>query len=402
MRRRSFLSTTLAAGLGATAVAHAQTVSTEDEAKLKSVLNGQPVVSGPAADALTILQPVNGPAAGFLEFAIGDGVFQRVAAEESGLLPLQEYVLKFRLPALPAGKEVKYRVTARSVEFKNAYNIVQGTAEITETLAFRTLDPAASETRFLVWNDTHENLETIRSLHKQTREYRPDFLLWNGDQTNDIYDQAKMTNQYLSPGGLDIAARWPLAYARGNHDVRGPAARHLPEFTGTPDDRFYYGFRSGPLAALVMDTGEDKPDDHPVFAGLAGFAAMRERQTKWLANTIREDWFRSAPYRILFCHIPLWWTDETSNPGYWLFAKPCREAWLPLLEEAKIQLVVSGHTHRASWLPAGGDRPIGQLIGGGPKLSAATIIEGTANAKELVFTMRSLDGKVVQEVKIPA
>ena len=34
-----------------------------------------------------------------------------------------------------------------------------------------------------------------------------------------------------------VAARWPLAYARGNHDVRGPAARSLSRFTGTPDDR---------------------------------------------------------------------------------------------------------------------------------------------------------------------
>ncbi|WP_425615322.1 metallophosphoesterase [Anatilimnocola sp. NA78] len=403
MQRRSFLSTSLAAGIGISATTNLQpTAAAPKPDEPEVVLIGRPVVSGPAAESITILQGVFGPVAGYLEFAIGDGEFQRVDAESNGLLPLEQYALKFRLPPLPAGKEVKYRITARSIEFKNAYNIVQGPVEVSETYSFRTLDPAAGETRFLIWNDTHENQETIRALHKVTSDKAPDFLLWNGDQTNDVYDPLKMTNQYLSPSGLDVAARWPLAYARGNHDVRGPAARHLPEFTGTPDDRFYYGFRSGPLAALVMDTGEDKPDDHPVFAGLAGFAAMRERQTKWLASTIREDWFRSAPYRILFCHIPLWWTDETSNPGYFLFAKPCREAWLPLLKEGKIQLVVSGHTHRATWLPAGDDRPIGQLIGGGPKLSAATIIEGNANGKELILSMRSLDGKVLQEVKIPA
>jgi predicted phosphodiesterase len=297
---------------------------------------------------------------------------------------------------------VSYRVTARTIEFKNAYNIVQGKPETSATKTFRTLDPAAREAKFIVWNDTHENLETIRALHEQTHEFGPDFLLWNGDQTNDVYDQAKMTNQYLAPAGLELAGKWPLAYARGNHDVRGPAARHLPEFTGTPDDRFYYGFRSGPLAALVMDTGEDKPDDHPVFAGLAGFAAMRERQTKWLAATIREPWFREAPFRVLFCHIPLWWTDEKSNPGYFLFAKPCREAWLPLLIEGKVQLVVSGHTHRASWLPSTADQPIPQLIGGGPRPAGATIMHGTANAQELKLHMRSLTGETLQEVTIAA
>ena len=35
--------------------------------------------------------------------------------------------------------------------------------------------------------------------------------------------------------------------------------------------QFYYAFRSGPLAALVMDTGEDKPDDSPHFGGMVAF-----------------------------------------------------------------------------------------------------------------------------------
>jgi hypothetical protein len=409
MQRRSFLSTGLVAGLGISATASSLAAApgeandSQESQRPASVFAGPAVVSGPAAESITILQPVRGPAAGFLEYAVGEGSdFERIVAEQAGLLPLESFVLKFRLPPLPAGQPVRYRVTARTIEFKNAYNIVQGKPETSASQTFRTLDPAARETKFIVWNDTHENLETIRALHQQTHEYRPDFLLWNGDQTNDVYDQAKMTNQYLAPAGLELAGQWPLAYARGNHDVRGPAARHLPEFTGTPDDRFYYGFRSGPLAALVMDTGEDKPDDHPVFAGLAGFAAMRERQTKWLAATIREPWFQQAPFRVLFCHIPLWWTDETSNPGYFLFAKPCREAWLPLLVAGKVQLVVSGHTHRATWLPSGADRPIPQLIGGGPRPTGATIMHGTANAQKLQLHMRSLTGETLQEMTIAA
>jgi hypothetical protein len=97
---------------------------------------------------------------------------------------------------------------------------------------------------------------------------------------------------------------------RGNHDVRGPAARHLPEFTGTPDDRFYYAFRSGPLAALVMDTGEDKPDDSQYFGGMAAFQRMQRQQTEWLKSTVKEPWFRNAPFKVLFCHIPLWFIRD--------------------------------------------------------------------------------------------
>lgn len=45
--------------------------------------------------------------------------------------------------------------------------------------SFRTLDPSATTTEFVVWNDTHEHDETLRKLHAATP--RGDFLIWNGD-----------------------------------------------------------------------------------------------------------------------------------------------------------------------------------------------------------------------------
>lgn len=363
------------------------------------VLAGSPVVFGPAAESLAILQPLRGPATGYLEYAIGDQPMQRIDAAASGLLPFDEHVLKFHLPPLPPGSVIRYRVTARVIDFLGVYKIVPGLVETSDLLSFRTLDPQAAQTRFVVWNDTHENAVTLKALREQTEAINPDFLLWNGDQTNDVLDEAKIAGQILAPYGHPVAARWPLAYARGNHDVRGPAARLLPRFTGTPEDRFYYAFRSGPLAALVMDTGEDKPDAHPVFAGLAAFEPMRARQTAWLAAAIEQPWFRQAPFKLLFCHIPLWWIDEVKDVGHWRFSKVCRDAWLPLLEKAGVKLVISGHTHDFAWLPAGADRPLGQLIGGAPAPRFATIIEGAATKERLTITMRKIDGKVLQKLE---
>lgn len=398
MDRRAFLGGSIAVGAAASLVAEPSPAADESPA-LPSVLQGAPVLTGPAAESLTVLQAIRGAASGFVELQVAGEDWRRIDAETDGLLPFDKHVLKFRLPPLPAGKSVKYRVTATPIDFQNAYKIVRGAAEVSAEHAFRTLDPAAYETKFVIWNDTHENQETIAAVHAKTAAAKPDFFLWNGDQTNDIYDEAKMGNQYLAPGGLPIAADYPLAYARGNHDVRGPAARSLARFTGTPDDRFYYAFRSGPLAVLVMDTGEDKPDDAPVFGGLAAFAPMRRRQTEWLAKITAEAWFKSAPHKILCCHIPLWWTDERER-GAWSFSKVCREAWLPQLQAAGVKLVISGHTHQAAWLPAGADRPIGQLVGGGPKFSAATIIEGRATADKLTLTMSDLTGKTLHEILV--
>lgn len=402
MQRRTFLSTTLATGLGISAGMASRTALAEQAPPEAGLFCGSPVVSGPAADALCILQPVRGPASGFLEVAVGDGPFERIDAEMAGLLPLEQYALKFRLPPLPAAQTIRYRVTARTIDFQTAYKIVQGEPQVSDICTFRTLDPAAPTTHFVIWNDTHENEETLRALHAATAAIGPDFLLWNGDQVNAISDIGRMTGQYLAPAGLAIAARWPLAYVRGNHDARGVAARHLPEFTGTPGDRFYYAFRSGPLGALVMDTGEDKPDDAPPFAGLACFDARRRQQREWLAQAIAQPWFRSAPLRVLFCHLPLWWTDESETRGYWAASRPSRDAWLPLLQEAGVQAVISAHTHQVAWLPPGADRPIGQFTGGGPQRENAALVDITVDAKQLALVARGLDGSVMLEVKVPA
>ncbi len=208
------------------------------------VFKGSPVVSGPAAEATCVLQPVQRLATGHLEYTVEDGAWQRVDGDEGGLTPMSGHVLKFRLPVLPPGKVVRYRTVARAAGWVKVRQFYHGEFKVGEPQTspertFRTLDPAAGTTTFAVWNDTHENTETLQALDALTHPLKPDFLLWNGDQSNDLHFERDMAGQFLTPAGLAIADRWPLAYVRGNHDVRGPAALSLPQFTGTPEDRFY-------------------------------------------------------------------------------------------------------------------------------------------------------------------
>jgi predicted phosphodiesterase len=370
-----------------------------------TVFKDSPVVSGPAAESIAILQPVQRLATGHLEYAVEDGPWQRVEGDAAGLMPMSEHVLKFRLPPLPPGKMVKYRVVARSagwVKVRQFYHgdFKAGEPQVSTERSFRTLDPGATTTTFAVWNDTHENAGTLKALDTLTTALQPDFMLWNGDQSNDVHFERDMAGQFLTPAGLAIAARWPLAYVRGNHDVRGPAALSLPDFTGTPDDRYYYGFRSGPMAALVMDTGEDKPDDSPYLSGLGAFQKMQRLQAEWLKGVVKEQWFRDAPHKVLFCHIPLWFKHPRipNSDG----TKYCRDLWTPTLLEAGVKLVVSGHTHDYLWQPAKDGQPIAQLIGGAPQPRYATFIQGTATRDTLTLKMIKLDGTVVADVRLMA
>ena len=369
------------------------------------VFAGSPVISGPAAEEICILQPVQRLATGYLEYAIEDGEWQRVDADDDGLAPLAEHVLKFRLPPLPPGRVVRHRVVARAAGWIKVRQFYHGEFKVGEQqmnaeCSFRTLDPSADTTTFVVWNDTHENAETLKALDTLTNALEPDFMLWNGDQSNDVHFENQMAGQFLSPEGLAIADKWPLAYVRGNHDCRGPAARSIADFTGTPGDRFYYAFRSGPLAAIVLDTGEDKPDDSPYLSGMGAFQKMAREQAAWLKELVKTQWFREAPHKVLFCHIPLWF-DHPKIPGSTSnVAAHIRELCAATLVEAGVKLVISGHTHDYIWMPAKVDQPIAQLIGGGPSYSHATIIEGKATADTLKLKMSRLNGTTLANVEL--
>lgn len=413
LKRRSFI--TAAGSLAATGgvTLHAATNPEAAEGEFTAgaddgpLFDGPPVVSGPSHESMSVVQPVQRHATGHLEFSVDGGEFRQVRGDAAGLGPFEEHVLKFNFPPLPPGKDIAYRIVAHSVGWVRVRQfhhgqVKAGGEKTTETRRFRTLDPAATKTTFAVWNDTHENEETLKALHKRTSARRPDFLVWNGDQTNDVHFERDMAGQFISPAGLSLAD-WPLAYVRGNHDVRGPAAKHLPRFTGTPGDRFYYAFRSGPVAALIMDTGEDKPDDSPYFGGMAAFQSMQRRQTTWLKRLSKESWFAEAPFKVMFCHIPLYSRrDIFPRHQRWEHHSFCQQQWQSALVDAGVKLIVSGHTHSAEWRPVQDGQPIAQLIGGAPDPRFATFIEGEATREKLTVQMSNLNGEVIASCEINA
>lgn len=360
-----------------------------------------PVLTNPAPDGVTVIWAANATATGWVEYGPTEQLGRRADGGDQGLLPYTESVLKVRLEGLEPGTRYYYRVCTEHTTFDWGKGIRRASDEpaASEVYSFTTPNPAAAETRFTVWNDTHEQVETLKSVHAAHDQAQGDFLLWNGDITNDLYAEEKMVDQFLSPAGLPFAAKVPFYFVRGNHDARGPFARRIASVTDVPGGRHYYMFRQGPLAAIVLDTGEDKPDDHPAYSGLCDFAAFRARQAEWLASAIERPEFRDAPYRVLFCHIPLWWRVEAHTGTYCLDG---RRKWHDLLVKGRVQAVISGHTHDADFYPADGRHAYVQLIGGGPRPAGATYLRGHADARRLRLTQYRLDGTVRHEVEIQA
>jgi hypothetical protein len=388
MKRRHFIGALATGGLG-TALAR------EASFAGKSPLVRTPLVlMAPRADGLEAVWAVSRLSCGRIECEAEDGTKQLAGADAFGFVPQGENILRVRLTGLKPGTAYRLR----------AHTIAAGDQETVTSpwKTFRTLDPVAAETRFVMWNDTHVHDESIRALHEKTPA--ADFLLWNGDTCNDWIQEELLVPTLLHPGGCDITERQPLFIAWGNHDVRGAHAFKMPDMVATPEGRPFHAFRSGPVAAICLHTGEDKPDDHPSFEGRVAFDALRAEQAHWLAATIRRPELRDAPYRLVFCHIPLRWTDERtqdySASGYDRHSGRSRAAWHNSLVEWKTQVILSGHTHRSAWLPPTAEFPYGQLTGGGPRLPQATWTEGVADARQLRLKVTNLDGQILQEITL--
>lgn len=407
--RRQFLSTmsSLAAGsVALSTLVEGQEVAAQEPngaqptAAAEPLLGG-PVLQNPSPTGMTVAWATDTLATGWVEYGATADLGQRAEAAANGLKSLSERFLSVRLTRLKAGEPVFYRTVTQPIDFRSAYRIEKGEPIIGATYRFTTPSESAETASFQMINDTHEKLEVLRAITTELAAKPADFTVWNGDIFDDIRSDEQIVTQVLRPAGAAYAATAPVLFTSGNHDVRGKHARALSQamidwpHQGSLGRSF--AVRQGPLAIIGLDTGEDKPDAHPTFAGLASFEPYRKAQGEWLAQTLVRPEIQSAPHLVVFCHIPLWGLPE-HNPGdtldgYAYYSRNSQQAWHKHLEQAGVQLVLSGHMHQFRYDEPTAEHSYGQMVGGGPSLQSATIIRGEATAKELIITATGLGGE---------
>jgi hypothetical protein len=126
---------------------------------------------------------------------------------------------------------------------------------------------------------------------------------------------------------------------------------------------------------------------------------LRREQAGWMReHVLKTPELRDAPYRVVFCHIPLRWKIENEvGREYDSFSRRSRELWHETLVAWGAQVVISGHMHETHWMEGTKEFPYAQLVGGGPKPEAATYMEAHADASRLEITMKNLAGEVVHQ-----
>lgn len=379
-----------------------------------------PCLQAPGATTMGVSWAVSGLSKGEVEYADNPEFAGSKKAKSGGfgLVPIDISALQVRLTGLKPATRYWYRtITTPFTDYSNIYNAKLGESAIGETHSFVTLGEG-NRGGFAMISDTHAKWETFEKQAKFLKESRPAAIVWNGDATNTTQDKATAVEIFLAPPveSADFMSDVPVFFESGNHDFRGswiskkeevvlprdPSEREGAEW----DLKWNFAERLGDMALIGLDTGEDKPDGHPKWFGLANFEPYRKAQAKWLEKTLARPDVASAKFKIVFCHIPLYAAPESrdyahdgvkidpNDFAYW--SRECAELWGPLLEKAGVSLVVAGHTHRYRHdLPSPG-RGWHQVVGGGPGAGAPgsgcypTVVEGRVVEGRLEIAVRNI------------
>lgn len=172
-----------------------------------------------------------------------------------------------------------------------------------------------------------------------------DFLILNGD----VIDHSGRPENFAVIYHICAAlteGHIPVVFARGNHDLRGEYAEQFIQYTPHQRGNTYYTFRLGSIWGVILDCGEDKPDDHPEYGFTVACHAFRLQQTQFLLDLVNHaETEYNAPEvttRLVISHVPF---PERHSPPFDI-EEDVYSQWCDLLRtHIKPQLMLCGHTH---------------------------------------------------------
>ena len=353
----------------------------------RPVITEGPYLVATGETTATIVWFTDTPSHAKVRYGTGGDLSLVAEPQVDGLVPVGTRHVVF-LEGLSPGTIYGYEVVATRIVKLKAYWPDKGLDVRSGPHHFTTLDRQSPTVSFSVVTDTHEDTGRIQALNQAIDWESTEFLVHAGDAFHWIDTEEQLFRAWLRPTLAGLGHTKPLLFVRGNHELRGPFARQLMDYVPTPEGRFYFARDAGPIHLIVLDTGEDKPDDTNVYAELNRTVPYRADELAWFQDHVRTTpRVSEAPFRVILMHQPDWG---------WLADGP--DAWLETANAAGVDLVIAGHQHRFSYTPPGPavEHAYHLLV-----LDQDQVAHVNATATELTVVVTDLDRNVVETMVIP-
>ena len=280
---------------------------------------------------------------------------------KDGLFEADNTLNAIHIEGLEPATEYEYRIVSKRMLSFEPYKVTFGEEIASSWYTFRTFDPKATEVTFVVANDIHDDAQKCADLLDKMPLDEAEMVFYNGDIMSHYSREGQPYTSFIDVSVEKFASEKPFAVVRGNHETRGHLAREYDNYIyNTREGRYYGVYYFGTTAVVMLDCGEDKDDEHPVYAGLVDFDRYREEQAAWLSEVVQSKEFRRAKRRIVIVHIPptverMAEVEENeklvADLMTWRGNAHLGELLLPVLNKADIDVMLTAHLHKQAIFP---------------------------------------------------
>lgn len=332
------------------------------------VMRTMPYLQNPGTDEMTVMWLTNVPARSWVEYGTDPANLQRARAFLEGVMVANNKINRIRLTDLQPGTKYYYRVVSQEITRYSSYYKEFGDTVRSDIKTFTTWSNDRKDFRVIIYNDIHSNMQMFNKLHSLVENKPYDLVIFNGDCFDDVEVEDDIVNRLLTYTPLIKSDEIPSIFIRGNHETRGEYSLHLWDYLGRMNGRSYSAFSLGDTRFVLLDCGEDKPDDHWVYYDMNDYTQHRINQAEFLKEEVHSTAFKKANKRVLIHHIPIFGVEADEYA-------PCSELWIPILKNRPFNISLNGHIHRYRVIEkgeAGNNFPV--IIGGGNREPQGTVM----------------------------
>ena len=316
---------------------------------------------------------------GLVSVAVGDEVYYE---DNAGALCSERTVCRIRIPQAALDSARRYEIVYRkTIERKAYFSLFED--EVRLSFGFSPV-PADKPVNIYYIADVHYSFAAAL----KTVAYFGDalhLLIANGD-----LGEVETEENYLEVCeflGAATGGRLPIVMARGNHDTRGRLAERFTDYFPANGKNTYYTFSLGAFSGIVLDCGEDKPDNHreygnkyngaAVYNGTNIFERFRRRETAFLRGLT----VPAGKPCIAISHICPSMTAMEADSIFNIEGELYTE-WNEELARIGVDVMLTGHLHRLFVLEKNDERalrpnPYPVIVGAQP-IKAKENVAGTA------------------------
>ena len=345
--------------------------------------NHGPYLQELSEHAVTFVFTTSDKGFSWVEVKPDGGEAERHYTVRNGLRDAYNTFNVIRVENLRPDTRYQYRLCSKQIADFQPYKVTFGDSIVSPWRRFSTPDPKATACSFIALSDMHQQPDKLGRLLNQAGVGSADMIFYVGDMMNYYDNEETPFRSFIDKSVELFASEKPFVLVRGNHETRGNMAREYARYVPKSSGKYYGAYRVGDIMFIVLDCGEDKPDDFWVYAGLTDFDGYRTEQAAWFGELIRSKAYKSAKLRIVMNHFPPLSHMESDNPERHGI-QDITDKFLPLYNQAKIDLMISGHTHAYEFMsPDKYDR-----------LTFPVIVNSTESVARIDIDGRTLKAKV--------